>query len=137
MEYFNAAHPCPFLIRTKKREVVKLEGIQRMLGVLANPYRSYKTVISRHERIFLYSDGVVETFDRNDIPFSEERLEIFLNENKDLSLHETIEKLNQQLVSFRGKSGQLDDVTMAVLEFSPTQNVLQNIISKLTPTQLV
>ena len=130
VEYFNAAHPSPYLYRQNpKPNLISLKNFQPVIGVLHNEYHTEKLKLDTGDRLFLYSDGVPETFDKQNIPFGEERLQEFVGKNIHLPPDEVISKLKQSLVKFRDGAPLADDTTAAVLEFSKEFSILDNILS--------
>ena len=118
VEYLNAAHPSPFLLLANNSKLTLLNSFQPVLGVLPAKYKTEKLKISPGDRLFLYSDGVNETFNPENIPFGEKRLVDFIEKSKADSLSEIIPSLGKELSAFRGSSSLTDDTTMAVLEMS-------------------
>ena len=129
VEYINAAHPGPYLLKAKKGELRQLKDFQPVIGVLPVSYNSQKIKMDDRDRLFLYSDGVTETFNAHNIPFGEKNLEGFLEEHKGLALQEIIDSLQKQLLVFRENSNPGDDTSIAVLEFSDKPSLFDNIFN--------
>ena len=131
LEYSNAAHPPPFLFSSKDSSKLKLlHSFQPVLGVLPVEYKTKKIVLENNDRLLLYSDGVTETFDQNNMPFGDKRLEAFIKKNHKLNLHEFIRKLRDHLLNHRGEVPASDDVTFAVLEYNK-EDKLKSLFSKI------
>ena len=118
LEYLNAAHPGPFLFRAEGKEIVHLQNFQPVIGVLPKSYTTEKIKLKVGDRLFLYSDGVVETFNTYNVAFGEQRLQSFLEKHKHLPLEKIVSQLENHLRDFRGHAKPADDTTIAVLEFS-------------------
>ena len=129
LEYINAAHPGPYLFKAKKAELTQLKSFQPVIGVLPVSYSSQKIKMNVGDRLFLYSDGVTETFDRHNVAFGEENLENFLEEHKTLALQEVIEGLQKRLLTFRENKSPNDDTSMAILELSTKPTLFDNVLN--------
>ena len=66
--------------------------------------------------VFLYSDGVTESFDEKDIEFGEERLGELLSKLRSKSVSEICCTVLRNLEDFRKGKSQPDDITMAILK---------------------
>ncbi|MCB1138632.1 MAG: SpoIIE family protein phosphatase [Leptospiraceae bacterium] len=129
MEYLNAAHPGPLIRTPQDDKILKLEDTQRLLGVLPSPYRSSHYKLRPGQRLFLCSDGVLETFAKNEEAFGEQRFARFLLDEGDRPLEEINLKLREELDRFRGSRSPDDDTTFLALEFNPKQNPLTSLLS--------
>ncbi len=122
--YFSyAGHP-PILAyrRNDKRwEAVTLESQGEQanlpLGVLADThYDQELRPFTPGDRLFLYSDGVIEAPDREGEQFGKERLQAVLEEAADETLQELKKAVLSALCQHTGGSLTHDDVTFMVLE---------------------
>ena len=129
MEYLNAAHPGPLIRSPQEDQITKLEDTQRLLGVLPSPYRSSQLRLRPGQRLFLCSDGVLETFAKNEEAYGENRFARFLIDEGDRPLEEINLKLREELNLFRGSKSPDDDTTFLALEFAPRQGPLMSLLS--------
>ncbi len=127
MSFINAAHPGIF-IKNKNEPIYKIENTQRLLGISSDDYKVHELKIEPETKIFLFSDGVLETISNKNELFGEERLRHFLDENADLPLEEISKKLLQTLEEFRGSKEFQDDTTFLVIEYNPPKNILEQIL---------
>ncbi|MDO4840920.1 MAG: SpoIIE family protein phosphatase, partial [Desulfovibrionaceae bacterium] len=67
-------------------------------------------------RLFLYTDGVTETTDDQQL-YGEKRLQGFLNDHAACNAAETLQTLQGELQKFAGNTPQFDDITMLLLDF--------------------
>jgi sigma-B regulation protein RsbU (phosphoserine phosphatase) len=110
-------HPLPILVRhTGHSEMLGENGFP--VGML--PELEYEEITTRMEsgdRLFFYSDGIVECMnaDATNI-FTSERLEVLLQQCVQLSLQETVEYLRGELVKWRGSEKFDDDISLLALE---------------------
>ena len=72
------------------------------------------------DRIFIYSDGIIECFNKNDVQFSIDRLMEVLREGRDVPLRTSLDNLEQALFTWRGSKEFDDDLTMLAIEFNKT-----------------
>ena len=116
VEYINAGH-CPPLVRSNN--VYKYVDVAKniVLGVMEGfDFQTETLILSEHDRLFLYTDGVTEAQAKENQFFGEERLLEALNQ-KELSLPQTLEYIYQSIKNFIKKAPQFDDITMLIVEF--------------------
>ena len=75
-------------------------------------YQKHEIYLEPEDKIFLYTDGVVEATNTENKVYGEERLERFLNANADLSAKDTIIGIKKDIDNFVGNTEQFDDITM-------------------------
>jgi sigma-B regulation protein RsbU (phosphoserine phosphatase) len=71
--------------------------------------------LDKDEMLVLYSDGLTEATNKEDM-FGTERLELFANENKNLSPKYFIDKLLIELKNYLGDMPRSDDLTLMVIK---------------------
>ena len=69
------------------------------------------------DRLVLYSDGVIETFDENETRFGKERLIQLLQDQAGSTCDQLVRRLNELLADFRGGQPANDDVTAVMIGF--------------------
>ncbi|MEZ5359469.1 MAG: SpoIIE family protein phosphatase [Candidatus Zixiibacteriota bacterium] len=80
MEYCNGGHPPPFYYRATQGRTIRLKPGGPLVGQFAGlPYRSTKIKISNGDRVFTYSDGLIEAENRGGELYGLDRLEEFFN----------------------------------------------------------
>ncbi len=117
-EYSNGGHNSPFII-TSDGKVKPLENVGGLLlGAAKNSeYESNVIKLNHGETIFFYTDGVTESFNKDDEEFQEHRLiEALLNRNN-LSADELVNHIISNVQSFAGRAVQFDDITCLALKF--------------------
>ena len=117
IEFANGGHNLPVLIRkgaspqylwpTGGTVVGAMEGIKFERGTLT---------LAPGDRFFLYTDGVTEAMDENEVVFSDDRLLRELRILEGLPLQEVLSHLLATLVEY-SKGNQHDDITMLLLEY--------------------
>ena len=129
MEFINAAHPGPFLQRGSG--FTQLDQTQRIVGVLPTPYHSQRMRLQPNDRLFLYSDGITETFNRAEVAFGESGLREFLENHSKSDAPEITVALRQKLSEFRQGRAQSDDITFVALTYAPRLGPLRGLLSAL------
>jgi len=117
LEFVNAGHNPPLIYSNKTREFEYLKTKPNMVlaGIENVKYEKHKIKIEPGEKLFLYTDGVVEATDIQNKLYGEQRLKEFLNNNLNFDAEETINKLKEDIDRFVGKVEQFDDITMLEL----------------------
>ena len=115
--YVNAGHEKPYIVSNKK--VTKLDGESNFVmgGEEGFEYKQESHAFKNGEFIFLFTDGLNESINKEQEEFSYSRIEQTLEDNKSASLDNVINAMNTSLEAFVGSEEQFDDVTMLVVKF--------------------
>ncbi len=112
MEYINAGHGAPLLIRKQKRKIRRIEGRSKILG--ADPdavYLPSSINLARNDELILYTDGVMEIYNENTgAGLNEERLIKIISENLEKDLDGKIIEIEKN-VKIHSKDIK-DDITI-------------------------
>jgi CheY-like chemotaxis protein/anti-sigma regulatory factor (Ser/Thr protein kinase) len=73
--------------------------------------------LRRGDRLYLYSDGLIESTDRAGHPFGQERLEACFHE--DIPVCDRFDEICRRLHEFRSDQPQSDDITLVEITFDP------------------
>jgi len=113
LRYVNAGHNPPFLLMGDDH-IQSLEEGTTILGSFPKLPFLNEGVVShlREFLLFAYTDGLTESFGRNDQPFSPERVEKYLVKNHSLLPKELHKGLLNEVNEFVGKNEFDDDITM-------------------------
>lgn len=112
IHYSNYGHPPQYICRLKDSSVKALSAQTSLLGLDLDQGKAvYESYIDYEEgdRIFLFTDGILELKNNGGEEFGPGRLQQFIRENASTSGPETHERLMQRLLSF-GSNGFKDDV---------------------------
>lgn len=113
--FSNAGHNPPFLYRKGRDsfEAIKMDHGFVLAGVKDKDYKNYKIHLSEGDVLFMYTDGVTEATNNNEI-FSEDRLKITLNNTKikNLNIKEMITAVKNELSTFYADTPKFDDITI-------------------------
>jgi sigma-B regulation protein RsbU (phosphoserine phosphatase) len=118
VEYVNAGHNPPYLLSSS--ELIKLDMTDGMaLGVQEDFSFSSKKIIMRPgEKLFLYTDGVTEAFNKELNAYGEGRLKVFLDQRLALTIESIIKELLEDVYTFAGGAPRSDDVTLLAIAFN-------------------
>ncbi len=112
LTYCNAGHNPP-LVHRANGSIEAMLPTGAAIGLVEQARFSQGTITFRPgDRILLYTDGVVESMNREEDLFGQERLEKLLRENSGVSAHKMIGSLKEQLQKFSGVSTPMDDTTI-------------------------
>ena len=118
LEYCNAAHT-PGYILTKKGKVKELAQSHGLpLGLYADKsYGSAKIQLNTDDTLVLYTDGVTEMLNENNVQYSNHQLVENLISLTGKSPKEMVERLEKSLKVYMGHAQQADDITMLILNY--------------------
>lgn len=118
--FCNAGHPEALLIRSKTKDIEKIETDGPPLGMTVEFNKAYASDFAKAEKgdkIVLFTDGVTEALNANKEQFGSERLKKLIAQYSDLKPEEMSEKIIGELKVFaNGKQMFRDDVTLFILE---------------------
>ena len=116
IKYCNAGHNPPLLIKNDGSSVYLKTGGIPLGFVLDSPYGNETLSLSQGEILLLFSDGVTETFDENEVEFGDSRLSELIASNRNLDGTEIINLILDNLKEYSGEELFLDDVTMLMIK---------------------
>ncbi len=119
LEYANAGHNPPYIFRNGSNTVEKLASTgDIILGCFENQaFISKKVQLNPNEGILLFTDGVTEAFDRNEVAYGEERLETLLSSLHNLSANSLVNTIVSDVNLFSMGVPQSDDITLLSLKY--------------------
>ncbi|MGB2601426.1 MAG: PP2C family protein-serine/threonine phosphatase [Candidatus Omnitrophota bacterium] len=90
LKYSNYGHPPQYVYHSKEDEIVPLKAQASLLGIPLEDNGLYETKVKveKGDRILLFTDGLIETVDKEGVQYGGERLEEFLAKNRDLPAEE-------------------------------------------------
>jgi sigma-B regulation protein RsbU (phosphoserine phosphatase) len=114
--YVNAGHNPPLLFRGKPSVARMMPGKGIALGVIDEVNLSMETLwVEQGDLIVLYTDGVTEAFNEQEIPFGEERLIASVSRNLNRQVHEIATGLINDIREYSGTEPQSDDITLILI----------------------
>ena len=118
VDYVNAGHNPPYILSSGGISQVEItNGLP--LGVLEDfSFESKKIQLKRGDQLLLYTDGVVEAFNLEEIAYGEERFENFLHHSLNLPVETIIKKSFTDVADFAGGAPQSDDITLLGITYN-------------------
>jgi len=114
--YVNAGHNPPIHFHADTGRMTRLVRTGMALGVDEGAHFTQKTIqLEPDDFILLYTDGVTEAFNLEEMAFGENRLEEILTEHVHPDATELVEHIVGQVKHFSGQDHPSDDLTLVVL----------------------
>jgi len=115
--YSNHGHPPQILFRKSGRKIVLMESQTFLMGIRmeTNDVYQAKIDLERGDRIFLFTDGMVESNNPKGEEFGFERLKSFIRDKSDLDVARLSEELMAALKDFQA-GGQGDDIFLLAIQ---------------------
>jgi sigma-B regulation protein RsbU (phosphoserine phosphatase) len=117
LEYINAGHPSPFLIRKGVAEDVFNEGSYPVGLVPEAEYTAVHLKLEPGDTLVLFSDGVTEAMDPAEQLFGVPRLREVLNGHMQTSLEDLQQLVLQSVENFSRGASQADDLTLLLVRY--------------------
>lgn len=115
LDYANAGHNPPVLLR-RNLELMKLTGTAMALGIFEGiDVKQEQIAIHQGDSLVLYTDGITEAFSPQDELFGEERLIQVIQQNKNGSVADLANAIDQAVFDFTGGDTSSDDITLVIL----------------------
>ncbi len=115
IEICNAGHCLPLLMR--EGSIESIESTSFPLGMFCVGQFSTNTVkLAPGDSLFLYSDGLSEARNSENIQYGDERLAAVINTNSEAAPKRLIEICLEDLKNFQSGSPLSDDLTMLVIK---------------------
>ena len=116
LTYTNAGHNPPLIVRATG-EAQSLDSNALVLGLLSQAGFSTDHVrLEPGDRLIIYTDGIVEAFNKRDEEFGEERLRDFAVKEARRPAVGFQEELYKTVLAFWGPRQPVDDMTMMIVE---------------------
>ncbi len=119
LTYSSAGHPPLYILRSKTKELITLSTDGMILGVFLsemNRLTEKQIELIPGDKVFFYTDGIVEITNAEGIPFGIQKLESFLVNNAHLSIEALLEAIYSSVLNFSAKTKFDDDITLLGLE---------------------
>jgi len=116
IRYTSAAHPMPVLVRASGEiELLDLGGTIVGLGGII-PFEEGEIRMQKGDRLYLYTDGIVEYFNEAGEMYGEDRFYRNLIKDRGATLPETCRHVVESLSRFGGEHKAKDDITLVAIE---------------------
>ncbi len=117
MKCVNAGHEFPAIMRKGGAwELYKDKHGFVVAGMENAKYKEYELEFHSGDKLFVYTDGVAEATNSNNVLYGTERMIDSLNKAKDKPVKELLESVHDDVDAFAGEAEQFDDITMLTLE---------------------
>ena len=114
--FSNAGHDSPFLV-SKSEGVSRLNTGGTVLGFMAESQYLEETVTFKPgDSLVIYSDGITEALNSFEEEFGEDRVLQIVQNNRDKSATELIEKILAAVNGFSEGAPRMDDMTLVVVK---------------------
>ncbi len=112
-----AGHPFPILLRGKQVREIGVPGLP--VGVIKDAeYEEIAVDLQQGDRIYVYSDGLVEEADSSNELFGVDRLRASIRQTHGMTLDESVDALLTAVLAWGGRDGLRDDVSIIALEIA-------------------
>jgi sigma-B regulation protein RsbU (phosphoserine phosphatase) len=118
LEYCNAAHTPGYVLtkNAKVKELAQSHGLP--LGLYPDKsYSSAKIQLNKEDTLVLYTDGVTEMLNENNIQYGNHQLVENIKTLAGQSPKEMIERLEKSFKLYKGHAQQTDDITMLIFNY--------------------
>lgn len=117
LEYVNAGHNSPVLIHNGVVDYMA-ESENMPLGVMEDAvFRSSAFDMNPGDKLFLYTDGLTEAMDINDVPLGDNAVLEIIKQMPDVVSSEIISRVTEQVALYTTGAEQSDDITLLCLEY--------------------
>jgi serine phosphatase RsbU (regulator of sigma subunit) len=117
LEFINAGHPSPILMRQGRAEEAFTEGSFPVGLVPEAEFATATLQLEPNDTLFLFSDGVTEAMDPDEQLYGVPRLVEVLEGKTDLPLDEIQKTVLESVENFARGARQADDLTMLVVRY--------------------
>jgi sigma-B regulation protein RsbU (phosphoserine phosphatase) len=126
LRYSNAGHNPPLILRKNEEfQYLRSNAGFVLAGIEGMRYGVNELQMNNGDRIFLYTDGVTEATNSNNMLYGEERLIQYMNSNKDKEGTILLQGLKSDIDLFVGEAPQFDDITMLIFDYNPeNENII-------------
>ena len=117
MQYVNAGHNPPFLLRGRDASLLRLEAGGPVIGLL--PHVSYEEdalVLEPADLLLAYTDGISEAMAEDDEEWGEERMLLAAKAGPACNADDILRTVFAAADQFTGTAPQHDDMTLVVLQ---------------------
>ncbi len=117
LTYVNAGHNPPLIKHNGKFEYLKSKPGFILAGIDGMHYSQSQIKLEPSDKIFLYTDGVVEASNPNNEQYGEERLQDYLNNHNNDTCEKIVHGIKEDVDKFVNSNEQFDDITMVMVHY--------------------
>ena len=115
VEICNAGHPAPLLVHGDGVTAIPATGLPVGMFCQEN-YTSTRVTVSKGDRLLLYTDGLSEARNSQDVEYGEGRLLALLGESRELAANVLINRVLDSVREFSSGRPVSDDLTLMAIE---------------------
>ena len=113
----KAGHPPPLLYVDKDKEVVILKAKGSLIGFLNElEFEEVNIKLHKGDRIYLFTDGIIETTNKNKVMLQHEGLKEIIENNYNVPLAEQLDKVIEEVNLYREETPEEDDIIIIGFE---------------------
>ncbi|HEX7364100.1 MAG TPA: SpoIIE family protein phosphatase [Dehalococcoidia bacterium] len=117
LQYVNAGHNPPFVIKRSSGDVTLLRASGIAMGVMDDAVLEEKEIIlDPNDVVVFYTDGITEAVNAKNEQFGEKRLIETITKNADLPVKDLITMVKDEVFTFAQGQPQFDDFTLVLLK---------------------
>lgn len=117
LQYVNAGHNPPFVIKRSSGDVTLLKASGIAMGVMDDAVLEEKEIIlDPNDVVVFYTDGITEAVNAKNEQFGEKRLIDTITRNTDLPVNDLITRVKDEVFTFAQGQPQFDDFTLVLLK---------------------
>jgi sigma-B regulation protein RsbU (phosphoserine phosphatase) len=117
--YAIAGHPAPLLV-SRSGQLTHLPGSGLPIGIIETAYEEHSVQLEPGDRLFLFSDGVIEGMNSENELFGSTRFDESLRNSPERPLDLVLLQVLCDIKSWCGETPIHDDISLLALEFMPT-----------------
>jgi sigma-B regulation protein RsbU (phosphoserine phosphatase) len=116
LTYSNAGHNYPLIFR-ENEDMFELDSTGMPCGILENAsYGEARIKMKRGDIALIYTDGITEAMNSDEMMFGEQRLKNVVSKSLHLDLTDLVNSIREELSRFVGNEPQFDDLTLVALK---------------------
>ncbi len=117
LQYVNAGHNPPFVIKRSSGDVTLLRANGIAMGVMDDAVLEEKEILlDPNDVVVFYTDGITEAINAKNEQFGEQRLIETISQNADLAVKDLITRVKDTVFAFAQGQPQFDDFTLVLLK---------------------
>ena len=119
--YISAGHPSPVhLPAAAEPSLLASDGFP--LGLADELYEERTVQLAPGDRLYLYSDGILEALNTEGEQFSVDRLLEAISEGRTETLSESVARIETEIARWHGQESPRDDISILAVEISRNQS---------------